>query len=157
MYSSASAESLNFSWIATTRFIRAKSASRTSESVADPDRGVGPERLDEQRHPQVAAGLEVVAGEDREVGIEDLLVGEATLGQRLVLPERQLARPAAGVGYPSRSSRPAIGTSAADVGAEHLHQVEDRGRACAVPGPLIILLEVVMDAPRIEGVCFRVS
>ena len=52
---------------------------------ADPDRGVGPERFDEQGHPQVAAGLQVVPREDGEVGIEDLVEGQRLLGQPLVL------------------------------------------------------------------------
>ena len=125
MYSSARAASLNFSWMASTRFISGGGV--VDQGVAaDPDRGVGPERLDEQRHPQVAAGLEVVLGEDGEVGIQDVVEGQRLLGQPLVLPQVQLARPAAGVADAEQVEDPGHGDVAPDVVAEHLQQVEDQ-------------------------------
>ena len=64
MYSSASAASLSSLWMAATRFISATGVVH-QRLAADAERGVGAERLDEQRHPQVAAGLEVAASARR--------------------------------------------------------------------------------------------
>ena len=111
MYSSASAESPNFLWIASDP-LHQRGRVADERVGADPDRGVGPERLDEQGHPQVAAGLQVVAREDGEVGVEDLVEGQRLLGQPLVLAQVELARPAARCrGRRSGRARPATPTS----------------------------------------------
>ena len=64
----------------------------------DADGGVHPQRLDEQRQPEVAGGLQVgVEGEDGEVRGGDPLEPQQLLGQALVLPDVQLAGAAAPV------------------------------------------------------------
>ena len=113
-------------WIAATRSI---SADRVVHQrlAADAERRVRAQRLDEQRHAQVAAGLEGgLAGEDGEARIEDVLEGEQLLGEPLVLAEVQLAGAAAGVLEAEQVEQPGDGDVAEDVVAEHLHQVEDQ-------------------------------
>jgi hypothetical protein len=60
---------------------------------------VSGQRLDEQRHAQIAARLEVMGGREYgEVRGGDLVEREQLLRQRLVLPDEHLAWPAARVG-----------------------------------------------------------
>ena len=114
--------------------------------AADAERGVGAERLDEERHPQIAAGLErLLPGEDREPGIEDVLERQELLGEPLVLAEIELAGAAAGVLEAEQIEQAGDGNVAEDVVAEHLHEIEDQVRlAAGQPGDQP--LDVAVDA-----------
>jgi hypothetical protein len=95
----------------------------------DAERGVRTKRLDEERHPEVPAGLErLLPGEHRESGIEDVFEGQELLGESLVLTEVELARAAAGVLEAEQVEQPGDGDVAKDVVAKHLHQIEDQIR-----------------------------
>src|SRR5881394_60918 len=94
----------------------------------DPDRGVHPQRLHEQRHPQVAAGLELGARcERREIRIRDVLEREQLLRQRLVFLEIYFTGAAARVRQPEQVQQPRDAHGAAeDVVAERFDEVEDQ-------------------------------
>src|SRR4051794_34606306 len=95
--------------------------------AVDADRGVGAERLDEQRHPQVAAGLEArVLREDREIGGAYLVKGEELLGERLVLLDVELAGAAAGVGHAEQIEQADDAHVRVDVFGELLHKLKTR-------------------------------
>src|SRR6185436_12340641 len=94
--------------------------------AVDAYRGVGGQRLDEQRHPQLSGGLEVrVLAENGEVGVEDVLESEDLLGEALVLAQEELSRAAAGVVEPEELEQAGHGDVGARVLAEALEQVED--------------------------------
>ena len=112
----------------------------------DAERGVRAERLHEQRHPEVAAGLErSLAREDGVARIENVLEGEQLLGESLVLAQVELARSAAGVANAEQLEQAGDGDVAEDVVTEHLHQVEDEvGLAAGQAGDEA--LDVTVDA-----------
>ena len=95
-------------------------------ALVDADRRVHAQRLDEERHAQVAAGLEVGLRVERgEVRVGNLLEREQLLRQRLVLLEEDLAGSAAGVGQLEQVEHARDSHRAAqDVVAERLDEIE---------------------------------
>jgi hypothetical protein len=93
------------------------------------DGRIGAERLDEERHPEVAAGLEPFRlREDREARIENPLVVQQLLAEALVLAEIEVARTAAGVAHFLGLQQCRHQHVAHHAVAEHLGHVEDQLR-----------------------------
>ncbi len=93
--------------------------------AADAERRVRAQRLHEERHAQVAAGLERgLAPEHRVARVEDVFESEQLLGEALVLAQVQLPGPAPGIPQTEQLEQAGDGDVAEDIVAEHLHQVE---------------------------------